>query len=292
MSEDITIKQEKERNFKYYANLAITENVKDTTARDIIRYVMECELWGQDIINPTNEYLTKRFGWKASTTRVAVSLAKKSEFISTTGSAKSRTFELNVSFLKGKIAEIVVRSARPSLMLPNELPSISPNELPNKVPNISPNKSPNTLSEENPFDITLIQENRGDNNSNNNINNNFSERDSQAHPVPVKEEVKWQPIVNYFYQSISPSVPHAQRFRKGVKEGALHLLSLHGEEDIRKAINLLARSPDRKFTPNFFKFLERVDSLLPMVNSKPATVVAAPVKVQDQSFINKILYGK
>lgn len=132
-----------------------------------------------------------------------------------------------------------------------------------------------------------------DNNIDYSLDNSIEREHSQARDAKV-EEVKWQPIVNFFYSNIAPSVPYAQRYRKGVKEGALHLLSIHSEEDIQQAISILARSPDKKFVPNFLKFLERVDSLLSMVNSKRAaqTATPEPAKVQDQSFINRILYGK
>jgi hypothetical protein len=286
MSEDNTIAQDRERNFKYYANIAINQNVKDTTARDIIRYVMECELWGQDIVNPSNEYLTKKFGWTAGTTRVAVSLAKKSEFITTTGSAKTRTFELNVSFLKGKIAELVVRSARPSLELPNDLPNVLPDISPNNSPNILPNKLPNTQYEENADAVSVIPENEGDNNSN--VNSNMS-----SSYIYKEDTIKWQPIVNYFYENISPSVPHNQRFRSGVKEGAIHLLSLHSEATLRKSIDILKTLPDKKFTPNFLRYIERVDALIAVIPTKrtvdlPTERVATE---KDKSFLSKILYG-
>ena len=95
-----------DRKTKALAYQAIDENVKDTTARQIIRYVMECELNGFDTIRPTNSQIAKKYGWTLNTTKVAIAKAKKSQFITTTGRDKSRTFELNVQFLKGKMGEI------------------------------------------------------------------------------------------------------------------------------------------------------------------------------------------
>ena len=97
------------RQEKLLANQAIEENVKDSTARKIIRWVMECEINGFDTEYPTNQYLAKKFGWSLNTTKTAVSKAKQSGFITLTGTNKYRTFELNVQFLKGKMAEILAK---------------------------------------------------------------------------------------------------------------------------------------------------------------------------------------
>jgi len=94
---------------KILAYRAIDENVSDITARKIVRYVMECEIWGQDTVAPTNLYLAKKFKWKDSTVRNAIYLAKKSNFISTTGNVRNRCLELSLGFLRGKMAEIYQR---------------------------------------------------------------------------------------------------------------------------------------------------------------------------------------
>ena len=73
---------------KMLAYRAIDENVNDSTARQIIRYVMECELWAMDTINPSNDHLSKKYNWSNETTRVAISLAKKSQFITLTNQRK------------------------------------------------------------------------------------------------------------------------------------------------------------------------------------------------------------
>lgn len=119
---------------KYLANLAIDRWCKDSTARQIVRYVMECELWGQDTVNPTNVYLSKKYGWTLSTTESAIKLAKKSQFITTTGYRNTRRFELNVGYLKGKMAEIVaqkpIRNIDFTDVLPPQLPPFVPPQLP------------------------------------------------------------------------------------------------------------------------------------------------------------------
>jgi DNA-binding transcriptional regulator YhcF (GntR family) len=104
---------------KILANLVIARWVKDTTARQIVRYVMECELHERGIVKPSNQDLAKMFGWSLQTTEKAISLAKKSEFIATTGSRHGttigRVLELNLNHLRGKMAEEAIRSFRPKL---------------------------------------------------------------------------------------------------------------------------------------------------------------------------------
>ena len=106
---------------KFLAYEAIDENVKDTTAREVIKYVLECEVYGSMyVLKMSNTYLkntifvdeqTKAPRWNDMTLRKAIQLAKKSQFITTTGRDRTRTFELNMQFLKGKMAEIVAREA-------------------------------------------------------------------------------------------------------------------------------------------------------------------------------------
>lgn len=98
-----------ERQLMY---LAIDDSIKESTARKIVRYVAEQELGIADpdpVIAPSNEYLAKKFGWTINTTRVAISEAKKSQFIIITGYGKTRTLELNVEFLKSKMAEVAAK---------------------------------------------------------------------------------------------------------------------------------------------------------------------------------------
>ncbi|RTL06181.1 helix-turn-helix domain-containing protein [Candidatus Dependentiae bacterium] len=71
----------------------------------------------------------------------------------------------------------------------------------------------------------------------------------------------WQHIVNYFYSKISPSTPHSMRFYKGTKEGAKHLVALHGEDRIREVVDHLTTSKSKKYIVSFKKFLEFFDSI-------------------------------
>ena len=155
------------KEVKMLAYNAISDNVEDTTARTIIKYVMECELFGQDIISPTNNYLATKFGWKIETVRVAISKAKKSQFITTTGKRNNRCFELNVGHLKGKMAEINQKKPLKSDLfevLERGLNLSLPNDVPNDVPNDRFLK--NGSSKVN-LDTFLLDNN---NNNNNNIN--------------------------------------------------------------------------------------------------------------------------
>ena len=147
---------------KLLAYEAIAENVKDTTARQIVRYVLECELFNQDTVSPTNSYLSEKYKWSIETTKVAISLAKKSQFITTTGYGKSRCLEFNVSFLKGKMAEIYQKKIKPRI----DFSDIVPNTLPNTLPNTFSDKY--VLLEPQ----TAVFEGDNNNNNNNNKNNN------------------------------------------------------------------------------------------------------------------------
>jgi hypothetical protein len=119
-----------DKNQRLLALQAIDENCEDTTARQIIKWVMGMELNGSDTINPTNQYFAKKFGWKEKTVRDAIYRAKRSGFITTVGAKKSRTFELNVQFMKGKMAEIwTKRPVKKSLDFDN-LPDVLPDNLP------------------------------------------------------------------------------------------------------------------------------------------------------------------
>lgn len=115
-----------DKNQKILAYKAIDINVSDSTARQVIRYVMECELWGQDTVSPARGYLAKKYGWTISTEDSALKIAKKSQFITTTGYGKTRCLELNVSFLKGKMAEIFQKSIRPKVDFSDVLPQTLP----------------------------------------------------------------------------------------------------------------------------------------------------------------------
>lgn len=163
---------------KILAYRSIDENVEHTTARQIIRYVMECEIWGIDTISPSNEYLAKKYGWSFETTKVAISKAKKSQFITTTGRSKTRCFELNVGFLKGKMAELhqrkpinknLLRDIGKDLGILDEA-NLSANEMAND----SANLSANFQDQENAYIEPLNEEIGGDNN--NSINNNLGEK--------------------------------------------------------------------------------------------------------------------
>ena len=122
---------------------AINENCADTTARKIIIWVVGMELNGSDTINPSNQYFANKFGWKDKTVRDAIYRAKRSGFITTVGTKRSRTFELNVQFLKGKMAEIWTKRPVNQRLnfdefqvqnLPDNLPDVLPDKLPDNLP--------------------------------------------------------------------------------------------------------------------------------------------------------------
>ena len=141
--------------------VAICENVSDTTARRLVRWVTYAELnSNMETLHPSNSYLAERLPyatqeeyrkakdagkverWSDATIRNAVYLAKKSQFITTTGSRKSRTFELNKQFLKGKMGEILARNQLSNDSFLNEIHDMIPDKLPDKVPDKLPDKLP------------------------------------------------------------------------------------------------------------------------------------------------------
>lgn len=88
---------------------AIDDNVKDTCARKVIKWVYEMEIFGTGILRPTNQYFSKKWGWSNETTRVKISKAKASNFITVVGQGKKRDFELNIQYLKGKMGEVDIK---------------------------------------------------------------------------------------------------------------------------------------------------------------------------------------
>lgn len=171
---------------KRVAYKAIDDNVEDTTARQIIRYVLECEIFRQDTISPSVEYLSKKYTWSIDTTRVAISKAKSSQFITTTGYGKSRCFELNVGFLKSKMAEVFQKTLRPVA----DFSDVLPNTLPNSLPNTSPNTLPNTFLIENGSTKPQNEEKEGYNNNSNNNNKSKTKVLTSFEVVSDKEERK------------------------------------------------------------------------------------------------------
>jgi len=85
----------------------------------------------------------------------------------------------------------------------------------------------------------------------------------------------WQAIVLYFYSKISPETKPSQRFYKGTKEAAIHLLSLHSVKDIKERIDALAVSSEKKFMMRFELFCPKYSTIkLPVVRAaRPEPVV-------------------
>ncbi len=159
---------------KRIAYKAIDSSVEASTARQVIRYVMECELWNQDTISPSNAYLEKKYGWSNDTTKVAISKAKKSQFITTTGYGKNRCFELNIGFLKGEMAKVFQKSLRPRADFSDVLPERLANTLANGQANSSANLLANSFTGENGLTEPQNYQIEGDN-SNNSNNNKITE---------------------------------------------------------------------------------------------------------------------
>lgn len=83
----------------------------------------------------------------------------------------------------------------------------------------------------------------------------------------------WQAVVLYFYSKISPETPPKLRFLKGVKESAIHLLSLHSREEIEKTIDFIAGSSEKKFYMKFLTFCSRYSSIpVPKIITKPKLI--------------------
>ena len=162
-----------ERSLAYQA---IDENVSDSTARKIIKWVMECELNGFDTIRPTNQYLANKFGWGDQTVREAIYKAKRSGFIATTGTNKNRTFELNVQFLKGKMAEIIAKKPPKKNLDFGDVMRGLPDNLPDKITDNLPDTLPDKLPDK------LAQNNRGHSASNSNSNSNSKRKGETDSP--------------------------------------------------------------------------------------------------------------
>ena len=70
-----------EEQNRLLAYQAIDENLKDSTAREICKWVFEMEVNGSETICPSNKYFAQKFGWTIKTTEVAVSRAKNLSLI-------------------------------------------------------------------------------------------------------------------------------------------------------------------------------------------------------------------
>lgn len=150
---------------------AIELNVKDSCARKLIRYIFHCEInKHMDIIKPTNKYLCKKFDWSENTVRTTICKAKDSQFILTTGSYKTRTFEMNMVFLHGKMMEILGQEAErvrqkmskigtENVSFPqvfhNQLPNTTTSELPSDLPSGLPSELPSDFDENTPVNSAL-----------------------------------------------------------------------------------------------------------------------------------------
>lgn len=101
---------------------------------------------------------------------------------------------------------------------------------------------------------------------NKNTNNNIEKDNSIS---------DWQAVVLYFYEKISPETPSRLRFKKGTKEVALHLLSLHPLYEIQLKIDALAVSPEKKFAMNLTSFSTRYSAIKVTITSgvKPTKLV-------------------
>jgi hypothetical protein len=191
---------------KLIAYQAIDNNVEHTTARQIIRYVMECELWGQDTVSPTNKHLAKKYKWSVDTTKVAISKAKKSQFISTTGYGKQRCLELNVSFLKGKMAEAYQKTLKPKTDFSDIITENkkSANGLANGLANTLANSSANSFLEEKCLTEPRIDIIKEDNNNNN--NNNYIADKKSATKTPPEEKFNQEEYIDGMKKNKLPHI--------------------------------------------------------------------------------------
>ena len=250
---------------KLLARQAIYENVVDSTARDIIWYVLSCEVWGQDTISPTNQYLMKKYNWSLGTTKVALSLAKKSQFITTTGRGRSRCLELNVGHLKGKMAELRMRKPIKNNLLrdigkelgitePNLLPNLLPNDLPNfpekkngsiKPQNIKIGGTPNPIP--NPNISDSLDENRE-------VYHNQEEEygdklDAYGMPIPAAQPKppKISAVEPVF--ALWGKYPANWKINKTQRAAAENLLNERGLDKIKSALKFYGENKDDVYCP-------------------------------------------
>lgn len=81
-------------------------------ARWLVKYIFSLEVYGIGEPHPSNEYLCKKYNadnnghCSLNTMMQEIWWAKKSEFITTTGKGRTRTFELNIRFLTDEMAKV------------------------------------------------------------------------------------------------------------------------------------------------------------------------------------------
>lgn len=252
---------------KLLAYKAIDENVLESKARKIARYVFECEIWGQDTVSPNNKHLADKFNWTIDTVRVAISQAKRSQFISTTGRGKTRCLELNVSFLKGKMAEIQQRKPLKNNLLESlsdVISDVKGNKEGNNLGNIQGNKEGNILGLKNGSTKPENEEKGGYNN--NNSNNNTSEHSSRGVENVIEEEVTYVTYVSDDSDPLEKTkrkiTPEAQQvfgaFSKSKKGWMMHaaqresadrLYHDRGLDEVRKALSFYSDHKGEKYCP-------------------------------------------
>ena len=181
------------RNDKYLFNYWLDENVKESLARDIIRYTLECEL--HSVPSPGNrKYLSKHFTkkgkkWTPEIASKAVSYAKKTELIGTTGRGKFRQLELNVQKIRTCIA--TAKAKYSGIIYGKKFPDFSDNFMDfyetrknnqgNIEGNIQGNIQGNIETKENGSTKPAIEEKPWYNNNKDNSNyiNTYGEREKQ-----------------------------------------------------------------------------------------------------------------
>lgn len=90
---------------------------------------------------------------------------------------------------------------------------------------------------------------------------NTTHSEQVAEPEEIQDN-SWSHIVLYFYSKVAPSTTPKERFRRTTKEAALHLLSLHSEEVIKRKIDALAADiKGKQFVTRFELFCNKFDSL-------------------------------
>lgn len=169
---------------------AVDENIQrnkwlnqPSKVQELILYVAECEMWGQDTISPSDEYLIKKLCWNPNTNvRNIRYQAKRTQFITTTGRGKNLRYELNQGFLRGKIGELLARK-RPSLdmseflLLDKRIDKVLDNPLDKRI---------DIFSGENGSTEPQNHQNEVDNNNSN--NNNLGEVENFAGYEIVKDK--------------------------------------------------------------------------------------------------------
>lgn len=101
---DISLTGKEKRDLEKTVLHVLTASTPDNGARKILLYFYKLNktMTKYGVMNPSNKYLSKHFGWTDDTLRAHLCMAKKTGFLTITGYGEARVFDFNQALLEEK----------------------------------------------------------------------------------------------------------------------------------------------------------------------------------------------